>query len=164
MPKETREATLSFVDEDPALIEEMLIYLYSMQYPQIPLSSRKAQDMVLDARMYGIADKYDLPDLKQKVLKAFWPLLGLYRSDPLLSEAASIVYGTTIDSDRGLRDLVKAVVWENRAVILVRKDVQECIMHNEGFKDDVLQSLFADPSAIGTKKEKKLKGRPSSGG
>ncbi|MCJ1438124.1 hypothetical protein MMC27_007511 [Xylographa pallens] len=161
--KEAREAILTLVDEDPALIEEMLLYLYTMQYPQTPLSLRKAKDMVLDAKMYSIADKYDLPDLKQKALKAFRPLLALHHSDPLFTEAASYVYGMTIDSDRGLRDLVKSLVWEERTVMLARKDVQECIMHTEGFKDDVLQSLFANPSAVGTKKEKKYRGRPSGG-
>ncbi|MCJ1287099.1 hypothetical protein MMC26_006447 [Xylographa opegraphella] len=159
--KEAREASLNFVDEDPALIEQMLVYLYTMQYPQTALNLRKAKDMVLDAKMYGIADKYDLPDLKQKVLKAFGPLLALYRIDPLFPEAASHVYETTVGSDRGLRNLVKAIVWDDRVVMLARKDVQECVMHNEGFKDDLLQSLFADPGAVGTKKEKKMRRRPS---
>ncbi|MCJ1388001.1 hypothetical protein MMC18_000845 [Xylographa bjoerkii] len=161
--KEAREATLTFEDEDPALIEEMLLYLYNMQYPQTPSSLRKAKDMVLDAKMYGIADKYDLPDLKQKVLTAFEPLLALHRSDPLFTEAASHVYGMTIDSDRGLRDLVKAMVWGDRTVMLMRKDVQECIMHHDGFKDDVLQALFSDPNAIGPKKEKKERCKRLSG-
>ena len=163
MPQEAKEAILTFVDEDPVLIEEMLHYLYTMQYPQTALSLRKAKDMVVDAKMYSIADKYDLPDLKQKALKAFGPLLALHHSDPLFTEAASYVYGMTIDSDRGLRDVVKSFVWRNRSVILARKDVQECIMHNEGFKDDVLLSLFANPGAVETKKEKKARGKPSSG-
>ncbi|MCJ1382100.1 hypothetical protein MMC17_005212 [Xylographa soralifera] len=161
--KEAREATLIFEDDDSALVEEMLVYLYTMQYPQTPSSLRKAEDMVLDAKMYGIADKYDLPDLKEKVVKAFKPLLALNRSDPLFTEAASYIYGTTVDSDRGLRDLVKGMVWADRTVMLARKDVQECIMHNEGFKDDVVQSLFADPGIVGTKKEKKERGKRLSG-
>jgi len=161
--KEAREATLTFEDEDPALIEEMLVYLYTMQYPQTPCGLRKAKDMVLDARMYGIADKYDLPDMKQKVFKAFEPLLAMYWTDLQFTEVACCVYEMTIDSDRGLRDLVKGVVWGNRTLMLTRKDIQECIMHCEGFKDDVLQALFADPSAVGVKKEKKERGKRLSG-
>ncbi|MCJ1398716.1 hypothetical protein MMC11_001917 [Xylographa trunciseda] len=163
VPKEAREAILTLEDEDPDLIEEMLVYLYTMQYPQTPSGLRKAKDMVLDAKMYGIADKYDLPDMKQKVLKAFEPLLALYPSDPLFTEAATYVYRMTIDTDRGLRDLVKGLVWGNRTTMITRKDVQECIMHNEGFKDDVMHALFADPGAVGTKKEKKERGKRLSG-
>ncbi|MCJ1475053.1 hypothetical protein MMC13_003713 [Lambiella insularis] len=155
--KEAQEGLLVFNDEDPTLIEEMLMYLYTMDYPQVSASATGAKAMVLDAKMYGIADKYALPDLKKKAFKAFQLDITDSVSDPLFAEAADYVYGSTPVSDRGLRDLVKGTVWENRGTMLGTPEIQQCILKHGDFQSDILQALFKDPGTVGAKKEKKAK-------
>lgn len=133
------------------------MYLYTMDYPSDTADATSAEDMALDAKMYGIADKYALPDLKQKVRRAFRSHMADSVQDPLFAEAANSVYECTPASDRGLRDLVKQTVWLHKTTMLATEEIQQCIMRHSDFQSDILQALFDDPGAVGPKKERKGK-------
>lgn len=83
-------------------------------------------------------------------------VLGLYglREYPraikerLFPDVAAPVYETTLQGDRGLRDPLLDILWDNKATLLLKPGVQECIMAHEGFKNDVVESLFMDPGAV----------------
>lgn len=120
-----------------------------MQYPQSsPTTNRTGQDLIFDASMYAVADKYELVDLKLKVKKAFERLLFDNFDDALFTEVAALVYESTLQKDRGLRDPLLDVLWDKKSILLLKPEVQECIMAHEGFKDDVLESLFLDPGSV----------------
>lgn len=127
----------------------MLLYLYTMKYPQTsPSTNRTAQDMLIDARVYALADKYELVDLKTKAKRAFERLLAEHYDDTLFPDAATPVYESTLQEDRGLRDPLLDILWDNKATLLLKPGVQECIMAHEGFKNDVVESLFMDPCSV----------------
>ncbi|MCJ1244620.1 hypothetical protein MMC30_001818 [Trapelia coarctata] len=115
--KEAMQSSITLEDDDPAFVGGMLEYLYTMVYPSVASVFRKSDDLVFDARMYAIADKYDLPDLKRKVQEAFVLLLPNHTEDVLFAEVARAVYELTPQTDRGLRDLVNDILWNNRATM-----------------------------------------------
>lgn len=100
--------------------------------------------------MYALADKYGLIDLKMKVKRSFERQLARNLCvDILFAAAAALVYESTLQEDRGLRDPLLDFLWDNKATLLLKPGVQECIMAHEGLKNDVLQALFKDRGSLG---------------
>lgn len=127
-----------------------------MVYPNSPNLFRKPHHLVFDAQMYAIADKYDLSDLKRKVGDSFAELLIPYAEGVEFGEAARAIYDLTPETDRGLKDLVKDIVWSTRATMFPRQEIQRCIRESEGFRNDMLQAMFTAPMSVGSTSEKRL--------
>lgn len=62
--------------------------------------------LLLHTRIYALAEKYDIPSLKQLAKTKFEMAMACYYDAPEFADAIEEVYCTTIDSDRGLRDIV----------------------------------------------------------
>jgi hypothetical protein len=62
--------------------------------------------LVLHTRVYALAEKYDIPSLKQLAKSKFEMAMACFYDSPDFAEAIEEVYCSTIDSDRGLRDIV----------------------------------------------------------
>lgn len=62
--------------------------------------------LVLHTKVYALAEKYDVPSLKQLAKSKFEMAMACYYDSPEFAEAIEEVYCSTIDSDRGLRDIV----------------------------------------------------------
>jgi hypothetical protein len=62
--------------------------------------------LVLHTQVYALAEKYDIPSLKQLAKRKFEVAVACYYDAPELVEAIACVYSSTIDSDRGLRSVV----------------------------------------------------------
>lgn len=120
----------------------MLMYLYTTLYPQSGMPPRVPQDAIFDAKVYAVADKYDLPDLKQKTRQAF---LATWRGTwnfALLKDLVHAVYELTPDQDPGLRDEVIETVWNNRISWLPMKPMQELTAECQGLRKDILQRVY----------------------
>lgn len=57
-------------------------------------------------KVYALAEKYDIPDLKTLAKRKFEIAVACYYDAPELAEAIELVYSNTVDSDRGLRGVV----------------------------------------------------------
>ncbi len=62
--------------------------------------------LVLHTKVYALAEKYDIPSLKQVSRRKFEMEMACHFDSPDFAEAIEEVYCSTIDSDRGLRDVV----------------------------------------------------------
>ena len=150
------------------MVEHMIAYLYSLKYPQDNrVTSNLAADLLFDAKMYAIAEKYDLSTLKTQVRGAFKKLMervedecsrdrlgfmldskGLEKScGEVVAGTARIVYTNTPESDRGLRDIIKDSTYRHKKALMKSKTLQECILNTYGYMDDVVQSLFEDATS-----------------
>jgi hypothetical protein len=63
-------------------------------------------NLLLHTQVYALAEKYDITSLKELAKRKFEMELACYFDSPELAEAIEEVYCSTIDSDRGLRDVV----------------------------------------------------------
>lgn len=162
--QESTDFKIAFTDEDPIMIEYMITYLYSLKYPrETRVLSNMAADLLFDVKMYAVAEKYDLSLLKTQAKRAFAKLLNS-KSDAitfgrlldlsseighgsigeLIAGLARIVYTSTPDGDRGLRDIIKKFTWRHKKILMADKELQKCIIATEGYMVDVVQSLFKD--------------------
>ncbi len=68
--------------------------------------SEPESHLLLHTKVYALAEKYDISSLKQLAKRKFEMEMACYFDSPELAEAIEDVYCSTIDSDRGLRDVV----------------------------------------------------------
>lgn len=69
-------------------------------------STESGSHLILHAQVYALAEKYDVPSLKQLARQKFEVAAACYYDAPELADAISCVYTSTVDIDRGLRDVV----------------------------------------------------------
>ncbi|KAK4544712.1 hypothetical protein LTR36_003961 [Oleoguttula mirabilis] len=62
--------------------------------------------LLLHTRVYALAEKYDIPALKALARSKFEMAMACNYDSPELPEAIEEVYCSTLDNDRGLRDIV----------------------------------------------------------
>jgi hypothetical protein len=81
--------------------------------PSLPLPAGTAEDLLLHAKMYEVADKYDIPDLKDLAKAKFEASCRHFWDTPSFAIAARHAFSTTVEDDRGLRDIVSATISEH---------------------------------------------------
>lgn len=62
--------------------------------------------LLLHTRVYALAEKYDIPSLKDLAQSKFEMAMACFYDSSEFADAIEEVYCSTIDSDRGLRDVV----------------------------------------------------------
>jgi len=67
--------------------------------------------------MYEIADKYDVVGLKELVLEKFKRACVSFWNDDTFSVAAHYAFSTTMESDKGLRDIVSATISKHKELL-----------------------------------------------
>lgn len=76
------------------------------EYEEDYESTESESHLLLHTQVYALAEKYDIPTLKQLAKRKFEMSVACYYDAPELADAIEFVYTSTIDSDRGLRDVV----------------------------------------------------------
>jgi len=123
-------------DEDPmesAMMTKLMIhYFYALDYtnpsvdslrqsgewvPEPDEAIKYCNPLLLHSRMYGIADFYQIQDLKDLAKQNFQNNISVGWASPSLAEALHIVFHSTPSTDRGLRDIVISTLGEHIEVV-----------------------------------------------
>lgn len=101
--------------EEPVYKEERLTYEAPIDIPR--LAMQRPSDLVVHAKVYGLAEKYLIGGLKDLAVKKF--KTAAQKECPIDSffEAAEEVYTSTIDTDRGLRDVVVTILYNHKQML-----------------------------------------------
>ncbi|KAK1837075.1 hypothetical protein QBC39DRAFT_377372 [Podospora conica] len=105
--KESHQQTLSLpASDDPDLVSLLLDYIYHDTYTLQDDDEQEAP-IVAHARMYALAEKYMLDGLKAAARSGFARVIitDAFTAREF-AEAVRVVYASTVDGDRGLRDVV----------------------------------------------------------
>lgn len=107
-------------EDDPHAVKLMIDYFYGCDYDDAPENIIDFSNVLeLNAAVYVVADKYQVPDLKKLACKRFAdaaPASALRNEDP--SKAIILAFNSTPTTDRPLRDLVLDY-WITFAEVLV---------------------------------------------
>ncbi|KAI1496418.1 BTB/POZ protein [Biscogniauxia marginata] len=136
--KEGRDGTIELPEDDPQIVNIMIYYLYHLDYDASSLM-RKANDtedeltrnipapqpcyptLVVHAKVYALAEKYFLDSLKALSTQKFEKIALNYnprsRVPEGLVESMQEVYTSTVDTDRGLRDVVIKAFHKHKALL-----------------------------------------------
>ena len=102
---------IEFKEDAPFLIERMLMYCYTIKWPDTSMETEKQWVSRFDTivSMYALGDKFALKGLKQEAGERFTDYL--YEPSPHFLQynrefiaVIHLIYATTPESDRGLRD------------------------------------------------------------
>ncbi|KAK0516987.1 hypothetical protein JMJ35_000142 [Cladonia borealis] len=146
--QEGESGVVKLPEDDPTLVHQMLVFLYSCDYDDG--AHRPTQHPYeFNARMYALADKYGIEDLKdfaKHSLSLWLPSCGygsaLFDAS-MFVKALKVIYTTTLSSDRALRDLVIPAIKTHR--IELRGDFVEMLSSGLGdgeFAMDVFDALL----------------------
>jgi hypothetical protein len=135
--KESIERRIEIQDFDPGIVESMLRYMYSFNYN----NTRGHSSMVYDAQVYQIADKYDIPTLKEYSKDRFCTAITTGWNMDEFPLAINVVYESTPAEDRGLRDLVVETSLLHLDTLLNRDGFGNVLRTNADFSADLIPFL-----------------------
>lgn len=93
--------------------------------------------LLLHAKMYEMADKYDVVGLKALSKEKFqWACLKFW-DEPEFAQAAYHAYTTTPDHDKGLRNIVSSTL-SNHMCLLLKEEVEGLMVEFSGLAFDIL--------------------------
>ncbi|RKK27001.1 hypothetical protein BFJ66_g16860 [Fusarium oxysporum f. sp. cepae] len=129
--QESQSNVINLPEDDPEAVDSMIYYIYNGYYPKMDPGTQgiskdrlaaagwkletfgeftgglQVKFLVLHAKVYALAEKYDVLGLKEMAQRCFRIISncgGCCSKE--FAQACEFVYTTTIDSDRGLRDVV----------------------------------------------------------
>ncbi|KAF2732370.1 hypothetical protein EJ04DRAFT_337916 [Polyplosphaeria fusca] len=111
--------------------------------PEPTPNEEKAQ-ILIHAKVYAIADKYGIPGLKALARKKFAQQTELHWTSAEFADACQEAYETTVDSDRGLRDVVIQTFRANPSLSL-RKDVELAVRETPGLAFELFRMASGLP-------------------
>lgn len=112
-----------------------------------------ADELLLHAKMYEIADKYDVVGLKELVQEKFKMSSAVLWNHETFPVAANYAFSTTMAEDKGLRDIVSATISEHME-LLQKAEIQVMLDEHNGLAKGILLRK-ADEHGWGKKAIKK---------
>lgn len=130
----TLKDVLDLTDDDPHAIDCMLQFFYHLNYdaPEFGPVAEGANldsplELVLHARIYAVAEKYMVDGLKAVAMEKFEKATASGWNKHDFLEAARETYTSTIDSDKGLRDIVVKVFHAHKLSLLDKEEAVQLL-------------------------------------
>jgi hypothetical protein len=102
-----------------------------------PKPAGSVDHLLIHAKMYEIADKYDVVGLKELAREKFWIGCNTFWDDDAFPTAAHYAFCTTMEDDEGLRDIVSRTISEHIGLIH-KLEVQTLLAEHNGLALDIL--------------------------
>jgi BTB/POZ domain len=135
--KHATEDTLDLTDNNPHAIDCMLQYFYLLDYDlSQPIESDNIDGthpappliLVLHAQIYTVAEKYMVDGLKALAMEKFTQATANHWDANDFLEAAREAYTSTIDSDKGLRDIIVKVFYTHQRSLLDKEEAVQLLI------------------------------------
>ena len=141
---------MTLAENDPDIVERMIDYLYLSDYNDVAASTEGFDPndcrLWINALVYVIAGQYAIPHLQtvarkktEAALAGNWKEDG---TDESFVKALDLVWTTTPQSDRGLRDCYLAFVNSHTAELRNSKSFFELLRSNADFMVNVVESAW----------------------
>jgi hypothetical protein len=99
------------------------------------------RSMLVNTKVYIIADKYGIPALKDRATEKFNRGMKISIHMGLLARSIRLLYENTMDSDRMLRDLIIQQISRSLGVFLKSKSIVKVLMDYPGLGIEVLEAV-----------------------
>ena len=108
--KEAKENKIDLDDDDPQVVEAFIHYLYNFDYGEYTNRQTDVVPIVLDVRMYAIAEKYFVAPLKKLAADKFETRAQTEWNTPSFADAAAEVYDSTADRSNPIKHTIINIV------------------------------------------------------
>lgn len=130
--------------------------------PDFPSPPKKlnSHSLIINAKVYIIADKNDILALKQWAAKKYKDVLEDAWNSPIFIESIRLIYDNTIEMDRILRDVVVREVKKHARDLIDREEFVDLYKSQPDFAIEVLREVVQQveellPKGSAPKKNKK---------
>jgi hypothetical protein len=100
--------------------------------------------LITHARVYALAEKYQIAGLKSLAKRKFAAQVALHHSSTEFPSAMLEVYESTVESDRGLRDVITQTFRRNPEIAR-RKDVCEVVRQSPELAYELFRMAWGLP-------------------
>ena len=140
--QEGKQGEITLEEDDPDIVDRMIEFLYRLDYDDQPSS----ECLTINALVYAMAEKYAILSLKELAKKKMGEAMkkrdwGL----ETLVAALSVVWSTTPQSDRGLRDQLTPLIQEFKSNLAAGNVFFEAIRNNGDLAVDIVRALISKP-------------------
>jgi hypothetical protein len=118
-----------------------------------------AASLLVNAKVYIIAEKYDIQSLKEWAATKYNEVLPATWNSTSFIESARLIFENTPESDRILRDIIIRKTGEDAKVLFHRGEFNALLKSHGDFAIEVLRDVVFNPPD----ERKKIKGRPPGG-
>jgi hypothetical protein len=107
-------------------------------------ASAQAKDcnLIIHAKVYALAEQYAVEGLKVVALGKFRDEARVHWASEDFLQAAELVYTSTPEHDRGLRDVIRNTFNEHRTGLMDRENVKRYLRDVPDLAYDVLMRLY----------------------
>ena len=104
---------------------------------------------VMHAKLYALGAKYSIESLKRTALEKFTKAANCAWDHSDFIRAVEIVFTSTADEDKGLRDIVVQTVLDHATELSKKKDMERCICAIDGLAYDLWKAKPKKPDMNG---------------
>lgn len=109
----------------------------------LPPATGDASQLLLHAKMYEVADKYDVTGLDQLAREKFLRAATEFWDTEHFAPAAHYAFSTTPEEDKGLRDVVSNIISQHMA-LLKKPAVESLLIEFNGLAVGLLKARAKD--------------------
>lgn len=138
------EKAINIEDFEIGVVEAMVHFMYHFDYK----APEDSSSLILNIKVYQIADKYGIKSLKELAAVKFGRAAKTYCGSDEFLTAISLVYTTTPLTDMGLRNSILVTTFDIYDHIRGRSEFYEALKTNPDFANDLAWFLFEKTRGI----------------
>ncbi|KAB8249751.1 BTB/POZ protein [Aspergillus flavus] len=146
---ESVDNKIQLKSDDPRAVEAMVHFMYGFEYDSSGSDLGRVSPMLFNINVYQVADKFEVPQLKQKAKDKFETIARTCWEMDDYPIAISEAYQRTHKGDRGLRDILVSISHEHLEKLLENEDFRTVLEEVLGFAADLVRH---SPGNTGVKK------------
>ncbi|KAK8208940.1 hypothetical protein M8818_003903 [Zalaria obscura] len=129
--------------DDPVAIKWMMHYFYHLDYLETERPTVISQShLIVHTKMYALGEKYGIPGLKALALVRFEESANIHWRGAEFAEAIPVIYTSTIEQDRGLRDAVVRKTISERTSLLRKVEIETVMKDINQFAYDIVKEAM----------------------
>ncbi|KUL81280.1 hypothetical protein ZTR_10828, partial [Talaromyces verruculosus] len=134
---EANENDIALQDDDPCAIQAMIHFMYGFDYDSSGSEHSRASPMLFNVKVYQIADKFVVPQLKQKAKEKFETIVQTCWKMDDFPVAIAEAYTCTPKTDRGLREPLVKISMDHMDELLKKDAFVDVLENTIGFSSDL---------------------------
>ncbi|MCJ1387913.1 hypothetical protein MMC18_000756 [Xylographa bjoerkii] len=150
--RESMTGEIVLTEDDPDTVDRMVDYLYRLDYedePSIQYFESPEGPLLINARVYAIADKYDISTLKTVAVQKTTKFLKMSWDEENFIAAFGLVWNATPIQDRSLRELYLPFILRYSHSLYKNEAFLELLRVNGDLAVDVLVALLGEKQTQG---------------
>jgi hypothetical protein len=142
--QESSDKAIHIEDFNIDVVEAMVYFMYHFDYKTTEDSSA----LILNTKVYQIADKYGIGSLKELAASKFRDATKTFWRSDEFPMAVTLTYTTTLPTDMGLRKSILVTTFDNFDDIMGLNEFCETLKTNQDFATDLVRFMFEKKRGI----------------